>query len=54
MVMFSARVFRFWRRQQGEKKGNNDEIGYGGGNGLFSSIYALLASKSSMKLIGGE
>ena len=40
--------------EEGGNKGNNDEIGYGSGNGVFFSIYVLLAPKSGMKLLEGE
>ena len=39
---------------EGGNKGNDDENGYGGGNGVFSSIYDLFASKSGMKLLKVE
>ena len=35
-------------------KGDDVEIGYGGGNGVFSSIYILLASESGIQLLEVE
>ena len=53
-MMFSARVFFFGVVDKGGNTVDDVEIGYDGGNGIFSSICVLLASESGMKLLEVE
>ena len=53
-MTFSTRVFFFGVVDKGGNTVDDVEIGYDGGNGIFSSICVLLASESGMKLLEVE